>query len=263
MDTLKTAISIDCLFAVNFCLDLVALRLCSLPFKKEPKRLFYVLAALLALLECLACVFPAYLPSPLLVLIGFLLVWGTVGRILFALLYSCVSLWAGIFITIFMKFFKGVLLVDNSSESFTKINKQRAFWAVFALVLLVLLKIFLDKREKLPKSADLEIVFKGKALKLCALRDSGNLLKDPFSGRSVVIISKNASDKLGVCAGKLLQGSARLRIIPIKSVGYSGLLYAFIPDLVKIDGKARSVCVALDPKNRDFSGFDAIIPSNM
>jgi len=260
------SISIDCLFAVNFCLDFLALRLCTTILSHHGYERRHTAAALtLAALECASCVFPRLFPAYLWALISVILVFLTYFRVDMALLYSGFSLWTGILMTFAMKFFKGVLQLEEEVrvETAAQFDKKRLILAALTLTALTFLKIYFDKTQKRPEKACLEVVYKGKKASLCALRDTGNMLKDPLSGRPVAILSKDAAKKLGVGENIVMDAASKVRVIPVKSVGHTGILYAFVPQIATVDGKKQSICIALDPKNADFSGYDAIIPSNL
>lgn len=261
------SISIDCLFAVNFCLDYVALRLCTTILKKDTRKQNlskHTLAALIiAALECVSCVIPRYLPVFLLAIISFFTVSLLFSDTAFALLYLCVSLWTGILLTFVMNFFKGALPMNEVVTLQTQFSKKRFVLAGAVLVSLIVLKIYFDRLQKRSEKASLEVVYKNQKARFSALRDSGNLLRDPLSGRPVAVLSRAAAEKLGIGADLITDAASKVRVIPVKSVGYTGILYAFVPRSAMIDGKKQNICVALDPKNRDFSGFDAIIPANM
>lgn len=259
------SISLDCLFLINLCVNFVIFKLIrQILGKITVKNVRLCMGAVAcALLECLSCVFPQLLTlaivTSLVTLLGFLVFFDLLG----ALIYTCFSLWSGIFMTLMMKFFKGVIVLDNNSSTELTFAKNRLIFAAFAVLALTFLKLYFDKKQKMPSKASLYVVYGDKKASLLAMRDSGNLLKDPLSGRSVAILSKNGAKKLGVNFDTISKSGTRFRVVPVKSVGHTGILYAFLPDGAMIDGKKRDLCLALDSQNADFSGFDAIIPSNL
>lgn len=124
------------------------------------------------------------------------------------------------------------------------------------------------------KSADdtileLEISLLGRSIRIHALHDTGNTLHDPISGRSVFIAE--ARELAPLFPGARLEGGAaelvqalsalpgcekRFRLIPYNAVGISGgLLAAFLPDEVKVDGRAeRDVLIAINASRLSESG---------
>ena len=109
-------------------------------------------------------------------------------------------------------------------------------------------------REYVP----VELHFGEQTANVIALRDSGNTLRDPVSGESVLVIGGEVAQKLTgltmaeICAP--LETLAKrplsgLRLIPYRAVGKSGgmLLAVRFPD-VKIGQEHRSTIVAFAPE---------------
>ena len=100
------------------------------------------------------------------------------------------------------------------------------------------------------REAMLEIGYEGRTRSLCALCDTGNLLRDPVGGKPCIVVD---DDRLiGLLPSELLsaakEGSppstallaryrGRLRLIPAQSATGGGLLLAFCADRIRIDGK--------------------------
>ncbi len=144
----------------------------------------------------------------------------------------------------------------------------------FALIYAVLSAVF----RRSVKSADIsvsdaEVTLMGKNTSLRCLHDSGNALFDPVSGDTVLIAPANklsalfpgleaelsSSDCTKILAEPTLSG--RLRLIPYSAVGTdSGMLAAFRPDIIVIDGKIRDdIIVAISPTPVGGEGFDSLI----
>ena len=120
---------------------------------------------------------------------------------------------------------------------------------------------------------DVRIEFSERSVQLRALSDSGNSLYDPMTGSAVMICSAaslaplfpeqtellKSSDAAEIVAQPQLAG--RLRLIPYSAVGTaSGLLPAFRPDRLTVDGKLRDdIVVAISPTDTCGDGFDCII----
>ena len=94
--------------------------------------------------------------------------------------------------------------------------------------------------------------------RLVALRDTGNTLRDPITGQSVLVVGAEVAwEMLGltsqqlrspletVASGKIMG----LRLIPYRSVGCSaGMLLAATMDEVMIDGQPSGLLVAFAPQ---------------
>lgn len=140
----------------------------------------------------------------------------------------------------------------------------------FAVIYAVLSTVF----RRSMKNADIavspvQLTFGGRSIELRCLRDSGNALFDPMLGDRVLIAS---SDTLSPLFGEKLSGdcmefissselSGRARLIPYSAVGTaSGMLAAFRPDEISLDGKAQGdIIVAISPTPVGGDGFDAIL----
>lgn len=109
-------------------------------------------------------------------------------------------------------------------------------------------------REYVP----LEITYGGNCLRLTALRDSGNTLRDPITGEQVLVLSADAAGKLlGLTEEQLrspLETLARrpvpgLRLIPYRAVGTAGgFLLGLRFENVKIGSRRQSVIGAFAPE---------------
>ena len=105
---------------------------------------------------------------------------------------------------------------------------------------------------------DLEILHKGNQVKIRALMDSGNLLKDPISNIDVIIVEKESLkeliDKEGfeyiekMKKANLLEDDIKVatkykfKLIPFSSLGNeNGILIGFKPDYIKIYGEEENV----------------------
>lgn len=110
-------------------------------------------------------------------------------------------------------------------------------------------------REYLP----LEIQNGDRTVKLLALRDTGNTLRDPVTGEAVLVIAADAAarltgltarqlkDPLGTMAEHAIPG---LRLIPFRTIGQNtGMMLAMTVDRVVLDGKTRKTLIAFAPEN--------------
>ena len=103
----------------------------------------------------------------------------------------------------------------------------------------------------------LELCREGKTLRLTALRDTGNTLRDPVTGEQVLVLSPEASCTLTGLTVQQLRSPLDtlkehpipgLRLIPYRAVGSSGFLLGLrFPD-ARVDGKRRNVVAAFAPE---------------
>lgn len=110
------------------------------------------------------------------------------------------------------------------------------------------------EREYVP----VELTYGPNKLRVIALRDSGNSLRDPITGEQVLVIGANLAQKLtGLTVEQMrtpLETLARrpvsgLRLIPYRTVGNSGgMLLALRFEQVKIGSRMQSAVVAFAPE---------------
>lgn len=103
----------------------------------------------------------------------------------------------------------------------------------------------------------LEIVHQGRQIRLIALRDTGNSLRDPITGEQVLIVGGKAARELsGLTEEQLrtpLETMARqalpgLRLIPYHTVGCGGMLLAMRIRDVKVGNRKGPALIALAPE---------------
>ena len=116
-------------------------------------------------------------------------------------------------------------------------------------------------REYIP----VELCYNGKKLRLLALRDTGNMLRDPITGQAVLVVDADAgktllglsleqlADPIGAVASATVQG---LRLMPYRSIGSpQGMLAAIRLDNAKIGDFRGSTVVAFAPQKLDSEGI--------
>ena len=88
-------------------------------------------------------------------------------------------------------------------------------------------------RSATRRFARLAVTVGEKTVELQALLDSGNLCRDPISGRPVIFIdSKPARALIGEGGAKDPEIARRFRLVPIETVGGKRLQAAYLPDSV-------------------------------
>ena len=112
-----------------------------------------------------------------------------------------------------------------------------------------------------------ELFHRGNAVRVSALCDTGNTLRDPVTGEPVLIADADAAwALLGIGAEQLrdpvtLTAShpeLRLRLLPYGTVGNSGLLAALRCDRVELDGKKTGGLVAFSPEKIGNGAYQAL-----
>ena len=133
---------------------------------------------------------------------------------------------------------------------------------------LYLFCLFCTGQVKNRSFSRLELRYGEKTWKVTALQDTGNLLTDPLTGQSVIVVGgRIAREMLGMPEEMLSDpvravsacGIRGLRLIPYKAVGRAGgLLPAMMLDEVRIDGRPAGRLVAFSPEITGEDGFEAL-----
>lgn len=127
----------------------------------------------------------------------------------------------------------------------------------------------LPEKRRVPVQAQ----FLGREAAFIALVDTGNSLTDPLTGTRVLVacpqalrpILREYTELFALPAAELLELSGqlpglrgRLRLVPYTAVGVSGLLPAFRPERLRVDGKPEELLIAVSPQAAG-DGFEAIV----
>ncbi len=141
-------------------------------------------------------------------------------------------------------------------------------------------RFFREKQSE--KSARIEITLEGRTVSLYAVCDNGNLLRDPVSGKCVIIgdlsalrrilpdeIIKAVRENDASYISKLPPEYARrVRLIPASSIGGVSMLYAFSADRIKVageDGEMHETDALFAPSTIGSSakGYEALLPPEL
>ncbi len=123
-------------------------------------------------------------------------------------------------------------------------------------------------RGRIKKLLPVQLQYSGKCLQLQALYDTGNLLRDPVTGKPVLIVGADVAQQLTGLSCQQLQKPVEsmgaipgLRLIPYHTVGQSdGFLLALRLQNTKIGAWQGSSVVAFAPRRLDENGkFHALI----
>ena len=123
--------------------------------------------------------------------------------------------------------------------------------AMVGLVFLsIAFKLIKNRLSKKDMFCNVHAIYKGKELFVRAIIDSGNLLKDPITGASVVVIEKSKLEEIiekdildnlqNIIFGEYEMMNDEyiscFRLIPFSSLGkQNGMLLGFKPDLIEIE----------------------------
>lgn len=135
---------------------------------------------------------------------------------------------------------------------------SKGFWAIIAAAGCICVLCAVGFRGKLTGQSyvPVELTYGGKRIKLMALQDTGNTLRDPITGRQVLVVGADIAHQLTGLTVQQLQRPVEnvgflpgLRLIPYRAVGQeAGLLLALKLPQVKIGTWQGSTLVAFAPE---------------
>ncbi len=133
------------------------------------------------------------------------------------------------------------------------------FLSLLAATMVIFFMCFVGFRDKIGAVSyvPVDLLYNGKHIHLTALEDTGNGLRDPITGRPVLIVDANTAQELTGLTPQQLRSPASamaqelipgLRLIPYRAVGQSaGLLLALRVQDVRIGNWKGSSLVAFSP----------------
>lgn len=159
------------------------------------------------------------------------------------------------------------LALSGAMES---IGKGSGAGIVIAAILLIL-SHFGFRGHNGTSYVPIELNYRGKLLQLTALQDTGNTLRDPITGRPVLVVGADAAHKLTGLTKEQLQRPVEtmgaipgLQLIPYSSVGSCGFLLALRLQNVRIGKWQGSSLVAFAPEGLGSEGvYQALAGGNV
>ena len=196
------------------------------------------------------------------------------------LVYFAISMALGGFMTaIFNLLNKVNLPIEKNSSDGISVWAFSVLAIISAVITLVGGRFF--KKRTSHKSADVKITYNGKSKTLLALADSGNLLREPISGKACIIadisslsdiLSKDmvsAARKKDISAIKNFsdRDAKSVRIVPIRTAGGEGILLALKVESVTVDsGHGESevdAFIVLSDIKESADGRQALLPTEL
>lgn len=208
---------------------------------------------------------------------------GGVGRfketVGYTVVYAACSIVLGGFMTAAFSLFNKLRLdeiLGGEEESGDGISVW--LFALLALVsgLISLFGIKFFKKKSTRIYGEAEIVYRGRAIVLKAMCDSGNMLTDPISSKACVVVDRGAVESIlpdglhrmirdGRTEGLSGKDLERVRVIPAHTALGGGMLYALRVDELKLNfGKGwrrAEALVALCELGEHAQGVRALVPS--
>jgi sigma-E processing peptidase SpoIIGA len=148
------------------------------------------------------------------------------------------------------------MLLNIAASGLPLLLKSHVFWPVVICLLMVYLlcRLFLVDAA-VRKYVPIQLLYDQKQLEITALRDTGNGLRDPVTGRPVLVVGADIAQSLtGLTPDQLRRPVESvgmipgLRLIPFRTVGQNGFLLAMQISNVKIGNWQGSKLVAFAPE---------------
>lgn len=172
---------------------------------------------------------------------------------------------------------RGVVINGEPNTIYSEISPISLILCAFAAVMFSYLCSLIMKKIKSVKKADITVRFNGKEITFTGICDTGNLLTDPISSLPCIICSFQKFKHLipntliplfrdknvGLLEYIDPELSKKIRIIPMRGVGSSGILLGIIPDEAKLNGVKKELCIACDPEANSYGETEAIIPASV
>lgn len=137
------------------------------------------------------------------------------------LLFAITFLFGGVMFAIYMFFDKDVLIYSNGIVYFDIDLTFLIICTVISYVVITIISKITDK--KAPKSKEYYVTVEnaGKTISCTALMDTGNNLREPFSGFPVIMLDKELFNRLFV--------EDKIRLIPVSTINGESVIKAFRP----------------------------------
>ena len=278
------SVYIDLYFLINVSMDFLCIMIASVLLHRNPNRWRALLAALFGGVYAVTALL--FIPDGLL---------GTLADILTVIFMSAIVFWhkRGSFFAILRTaaviWVTSMLLGGIMTALYAGLNRlnlpldalQGDGLSVWTFVLVSAVAGILSVKSGRwfglsgkAKRATVQVTLFGKSVVLHAMVDTGNLLCDPVSGKSVIVAELSAlrgilpADLAHACESGNLSNylsrgkhASRVRPIPANTATESGLLLAIVPDhITVIIGKERfSSNHLIAPRPLHLKDFDAII----
>lgn len=283
---------VDLLFLINFSMDYICLYACAKIMRKKLSFWRLITAAAVGGVYSVISVFlPFASPTDLIADALFCLVISAIafsekGRrirstLICGFLFIGISMMMGGVMTAIFNFLNRLDLPLDAIEG------DGVSTYLFAIIAAVAGFITMRSGKIIAKKSDIRecklfVSVMGRERECFALSDSGNLVKDPISGKSIVLIDRNFLANMidlkifdDFTSGTLKNppdGMPPLRLVPIKTASGRSLLCALPPDKLKaeiVTKKNKTVILELDALiapadiGKSADGYTAIVPSEI
>ncbi len=186
------------------------------------------------------------------------------------LILSAIYFWAftlllaGFFLFLLRFFTPGSVAVLGNVLYFDLSPALLFFFTCGAYGVLALLRRVFPGKDQSLRCCWITVKNKGSACRIYAKADTGNALKEPFSGLPVIVCTLESlkdcvpPEAVEFSSQGSCRGTAGLRIIPFETVGGKGVLPAFQPESAEACGQELSCYIAVCRHPISAGQYDAI-----
>jgi len=172
----------------------------------------------------------------------------------------------------------GRIYINGNVASLTSsLSMGKLLPIALAAALVVSLSADYYSKRKSIKSVNIEATYLSEKVSFEAFCDTGNLLCEPLSNLPVIVAANGVLNKILTDEFKKIITSRnctelfdfsssemkRIRIIPANTVTGKGIMLAFKPDKLTVNGIEKDAYLAVDVGKNDFAGYEAIAPAQL
>lgn len=200
---------------------------------------------------------------------------------LYVLVYTAISMALGGIMTALFSIFNRTSILDGADVSE---GDGISVWTFFLLALISGLLTLLGgrffRKRTAQTRASVSVSYGGKTVRLSALTDSGNLLREPLSGKPCIVADIGAMEKIlpseivfaakhhPTSIEKITPRYAKsLRMIPTNTAAGRGILLGLRAEKITVNcgrgEKAVDATIALSELGTGADGTDALLPSEL
>ncbi len=177
-------------------------------------------------------------------------------------------IFCGIMIAVWMLFTPEQLLIRNSSVYIQIPPLMLVVTALFCYVVMRMILRITGRGRPAHLVCKAEVIYKGHTIRFIGKGDTGNGLKEPFSGIPVIVVRRAVFDSVpelrSLHRDTITEG---MRLVPYVTVGGRGLLPAFRAEQVNLSGTEGRVQVSAYIaicENEEMQGStEAVIPYDL
>ena len=141
-------------------------------------------------------------------------------------LFAITFVFGGFALAVYMFFDKDVLLYSNGIVYFDVNMTFLVICSVISYIIISLITKYTDKKAPKNKEYMVCIENNSNSVSCMGIMDTGNNLRDPFSGYPVIMVEKSIFHKLF--------NEEKIRLIPVSTINGESLIKAFRPEKVTI-----------------------------